>query len=140
LLGAGLGAGAQGAQHFGAIGEGAAEGGLGKIWLELGAPGFLIVIWFTWTLMCHLWTVLHVVNRQSLLFSRMALGLMGFLIANVANYTVATQAYGDVMVLLIVGTTVGALLAMPVLGERELQKRIRSLTPGPSRVLLPHPA
>jgi hypothetical protein len=140
LLGAGLGSGAQGAQHFGAVGQGAAEGGLGKIWLELGAPGFLIVAWFGFALARHLWTILCTVSRQSIQLSRMALGLMSFLVANVANYTVATQAYGDVMVLLLVGSTLGALLAMPILAERGLQKRILRLATAPNRVLLPHPA
>ena len=44
LFGAGLGVGTQGTQYFGGdaeIGAGAAEGGLGKITLELGIPGLL---------------------------------------------------------------------------------------------------
>jgi hypothetical protein len=140
LFGAGLGAGSQGAGQFGATGEHASEGGLGKIWLELGAPGFLVIAWFGWALVRHLWSIVHVVNRQSLRLSRMALGLMSFLIANVANFSVATQAYGDVMVLLLVGTALGALLAMPVVADRAIRKRIVGLTQGSNAVLLPRPA
>jgi hypothetical protein len=140
LLGAGLGAGAQGTQHFGGPEQGAGEGGLGKIWLELGAPGFVIVIWFCWALARHLWMILKIVNRQSAFLSRLTLGLMSFVIANVATFTVATQAFGDLFILLLLGTSLGALLAMPVLGERALQRRILSLRPDYSRTLLPHPA
>src|SRR5262249_14011218 len=45
LFGAGLGVGTQGTQHFGGGGgiAGAAEGGLGKITLELGIPGLFVV-------------------------------------------------------------------------------------------------
>jgi hypothetical protein len=140
LLGAGLGAGAQGVQHFGGAAQGASEGGLGKIWLELGAPGFVIVGWLGWALGRHLWGVLKVINRQSMSLSRMALGLASFLIANVATYAVATQAYGDIFVLLLIGTALAGLLAMPVLGEGALQKRVLSLTPNPSGVVVAHPA
>ena len=45
-FGAGLGTGSQGAQHFtGEWNSGAAEGGLGKITLELGVPGLVLGVW-----------------------------------------------------------------------------------------------
>src|SRR5262249_16233274 len=55
-LGAGLGVGSQGTQHFiegGAI-SGAAEGGLGKITVELGIPGLFVMGWFAIALFRHL--------------------------------------------------------------------------------------
>ena len=86
LFGAGLGAGSQGVQQFGAMAQGAAEGGLGKIWLELGAPGFVVLAWFGWALTRHLWAILKLVSRQSMPLSRIALGLASFLVANVAAF------------------------------------------------------
>jgi hypothetical protein len=131
LLGAGLGAGSQGTQYFNVPGQGAAEGGLGKIWLELGAPGFVVVAWLGWALTRHLWSILKLVSRQSVPLSRVAFGLASFLCANVAAFIVATQAYGDIFILLLIGTALGALLAMPILAERPLQKPILSPTPNP---------
>ena len=140
LFGAGLGTGSQGVQQFGAMAQGAAEGGLGKIWLELGAPGFVVLAWFGWALTRHLWAILKLVSRQSMPLSRMAFGLASFLVANVAAFAQATQAYGDIFVLLVIGTALGGLLAMPVLAERALQKRVLSLAPNRSSVLVAHPA
>jgi len=124
LLGAGLGFGSQGTQHFGVAMQGAAEGGLGKIWLELGAPGFVVIVWLGWAMMRRVWDILKLVSRQSVPLSRMAFGLTSFLVANIAAFAVATQVYGDIFILLLLGTTLGVLLAMPTLVERALQKRI----------------
>src|SRR5262249_30077688 len=82
LLGAGLGTGTQGTQYFGATAQGAAESGLGKIYLELGAPGLVVFAALAWALMRHLWAILKVVSRQSIPLSRMAFGLASFLAAN----------------------------------------------------------
>ena len=43
--------------------------------------------------------------------------------ANLAGFSVATQAYGDPFVLLILSWTLGFLLAVPVLVEREVRAR-----------------
>ena len=50
-------------------------------------------------------------------------GLFSFLVANVAAFSVATQAYGDLFILLILSWTLGFLLAVPVLLEREVRAR-----------------
>lgn len=136
LLGAGLGVGSQGVQNFVQTSAGAAEGGLGKIWLELGAPGFAIIAWLGWAITRHLWTILNLVSRQSPRLSRLALGLASFLVANLAAFAVATQAYGDIFILLLLGTALGTLLAMPVLAERDLQKRLLNLAPNPAKLLI----
>jgi hypothetical protein len=125
LFGAGLGLGTQGAQHFGA-GEqnsGAAEGGLGKITLELGIPGLFVIGWIAISLLRHLWRILRTASRHSLRLSRLSLGLFSFLVANIAGFSVATQAYGDLFILLILSWTLAFLLAVPVLVEREVCAR-----------------
>lgn len=124
LLGAGLGSGSQGTQHFGLGAQGAAEGGLGKIWVELGLPGLVVLAWLGMALAVHLWAVLKSISRQSPRLNRMALGLTSMLIANVATFAVATQVYGDFFVLLMIGSVLGALFAMPILTERAARKRM----------------
>jgi hypothetical protein len=125
LFGAGLGLGTQGAQHFGAAeyDVGAAEGGLGKITLELGIPGLFVMGWIAISLLRHLLRILRTASRHSLRLSRLSFGLFSFLVANIAGFSVATQAYGDLFILLILSWTLAFLLAVPVLVEREVRAR-----------------
>ena len=137
LFGAGLGVGTQGTQHFGggAAGAGAAEGGLGKITVELGVPGLFVMGWIAILMFRHLWQIMRVASRHSRTIARISFGLFGlfsFLVANVAGFSVATQAYGDLFILLMLSWTLGSLLAVPVLVEREVRTRqlaIEELTP-----------
>jgi len=126
VLGAGLGTGSQGVQHVEAaatINRGAAEGGLGKITMELGVPGLLIVPWLVVAFARYVRKLLTAVTRMSRQHARFSYGLVAFLIANVAIFTVATQVFGDVFVLLMIGWTVGFLLAMPELAARDASSR-----------------
>ncbi len=122
-LGAGLGVGTQGTQYFGGVMEGAAEGGLGKITLELGIPGLFLMGWLAVSVIVHLWRIMRDASRISPRIARLSYGLFSFLMANVAAFSVATQAYGDLFILLILGWTLGFLFAVPVLLERELHAR-----------------
>ena len=120
-FGAGLGTGSQGAQHFGGgagVFGGAAEGGLGKITMELGLPGLLLVAWLAVAMARHLWRVLGFVSARSPRLARLSYGLVALLVANGAVFSVATQVFGDVFVLLVLGLCLGFLLAMPVLAGR----------------------
>ncbi len=124
VFGAGLGTGSQGAQHFGAddvLNRGAAEGGLGKLAMELGIPGLLIVIWLAYALTRYIWRVLHFLAVTSAVHARFGYGLVAFLAANVAAFSVAAQAYGDLFVLLCMGWALGFLLSLPVLAQRSVQ-------------------
>ena len=121
--GAGLGVGSQGAQHFGGVSSGAAEGGLGKLTVELGVPGLLVAFWFVFALSRYVWRVLGLLAAESPEHANLAFGLVAFMLANVAAFAVATQAYGDLFVLLTLGWSFGFLVALPVLAEA---KGIRS--------------
>jgi hypothetical protein len=121
-LGGGLGIASQGAQHFGGGAEvygGAGEGGLGKIAAELGIPGLLVALWFAFSAVRYAWAVLVHVSARSAATARLAYGLAGFLVANLAVFFVATQAFGDVFVLTMLGMLAGFFTATPVLAERE---------------------
>lgn len=125
LMGAGLGTGSQGAAFEVAlrhgIDRGPAEGGLGKITMELGLPGLFIVGWLVWALGRHLKSELIPLNRMSPHHARIAFGFLAFLVANAANFSVATQAYSDPFALLILGWCLGFLLAIPVLAARSME-------------------
>jgi hypothetical protein len=121
-LGGGLGVASQGAQHFGGGADvygGAGEAGPGKITAELGVPGLLVAIWFAISAIRYAWLVLVYVSMRSAATARLAYGLVAFLLANVAVFFVATQVFGDVFVLIMLGMLAGFFAATPVLAERE---------------------
>jgi hypothetical protein len=125
LFGAGLGAGTQGGQYFGrddAV-AGVAEGGLGKIAVELGIPGLFVVGWLAISTFNYLWRVMRTASHISPRIGRLSYALFSFLVANVAAFSVATQAYSDFFILLILGWTLGFLFAVPILLERDLCAR-----------------
>jgi hypothetical protein len=126
-IGAGLGTGTQGTQDVADaqdIQRGAAEGGLGKVTMELGIPGILMVIWLVVALTGHIRRQLVIATRLSAKHSRMAYGFVAFLIANTATFSVAAQAYSDLFVLLILGWSMGFMLAMPKLAYVDMQRRM----------------
>ena len=147
IFGGGVGIGTQGVQHLAEMGDhiGAAEGGLGKIALELGVPGLFIAGWLAVAFLRHILLVLRYVSERSPEVTRLACGLAALLIANAASFSVATQTYGDIFVLLFLGLTLGALLAAPVLANPELSRPppVRPQPPrtprAPARTGAPHP-
>lgn len=117
-FGGGLGVGSQGAQHFGAEGSGAAESGLGKLTVELGLPGLVLVFWLLFAIGRYVWKLLGILSRESKTHANFAYGLTAFLLANVATFSIATQAYGDIFVLLSLGISLGFLFAQLGLARR----------------------
>src|SRR5262249_39677735 len=78
LFGAGLGVGTQGTQHFGGggdIGAGAAEGGLGKVTLELGIPGLFVFGWLAISVFIHFWRIMRTASRISPRVARLSYAL-----------------------------------------------------------------
>jgi len=126
FFGAGLGYGAQGAQYYGAgfgAVRGTSEGGLGKLALDLGLPGLAAFLWLCYTMANMIWRRLAVLSRGSPAHARLAFGFTGILVANVATFSVATQAFGDVLILLMLGWMVGFVLALPELAARDIGLR-----------------
>jgi hypothetical protein len=125
VIGAGLGTGTQGGQYFGRdlVTAGAAEGGLGKITIELGIPGLFVVGWLAISVFKQLWRIMRASSRISPKVARLSYALFSFLVANVAAFSVATQAYGDIFILLILSWVLGFLFAIPALVEREARAR-----------------
>ena len=133
-LGAGLGTGSQGTDDIAeakGINRWAAEGGLGKVAMELGVPGLFMGLWLLIALGKHLRQQLEAIARISPQHTRIAYGLVAFLVANLATFSVATQAYSDLFVLLILGWCLGFLLAMPALAAKGDGVRRRATRPLP---------
>lgn len=110
--GVGLGAGAtsQGARYVGAGASeagGAAEAGLGKLIVELGLPGFLIV-------MALLGLAAHKAVKKIPLVRELGsdmliydVSFIAFLITNMITFAVASQLFGDLFILIVTGTIAG---------------------------------
>lgn len=122
LWGGGVGIGTQGVQHMTDMGDhvGAAEGGLGKIMLELGVPGLLAIAALALAFARHVWRLFGYLSQRSEAHARLAFGLTSILVANVVSFSVATQAFGDVFVLLFLGIIWGYLMATPRIVERDI--------------------
>ena len=125
LLGGGLGIGSQGGQAFGASGiaGGAGEGGLGKITVELGIPGLLIIVWVAWSVALYLNRALQLTSQSFVpeYFLPLMVGIAMLLTVNMLTFSVATQVYGDMFVLLLLGLFAGFLFAIPKLVITELE-------------------
>jgi hypothetical protein len=114
----GLGAGSvgQGTQHFGGASGSArynAEGGLGKITVELGIPGLLLAMLSALLVMRSLRRSLAVVAKADPELLRLNLGLLAFAAGNVPVFAGAAQIYGDPFVLFMLGSCLGFVLAGP---------------------------
>lgn len=124
-MGAGVGSASQGvaSDEAAALNRGAAEGGLGKITLELGVPGLLLVLWLFWALARYVRAALAVTVQLSRPHARVAFALVALLAAKVASFSVAAQAYSDIFILLLLGSFTGFVLAMPVMARKALAAR-----------------
>jgi len=124
FFGGGLGVAAQGAQHFGgALASGAAEGGLGKIVSELGVLALFIGAWLIYAIGSYLNQCIKLVARHLPLRLPLIVGVFCFIIANLPTFIVASQVYGDVFVLLVIGLLFGFLFATPKQVIAELKQR-----------------
>lgn len=116
IFGSGAGSGSQGAQHFGGgdqiIGY-AAEGGLGKILAELGVPGLAVVVWMGISFLAFIWKTLASLQKGGGQGSQIAIGLAAFLLATAIIFVSAHQSFGDLFVLLLIGTFFGFIAAAP---------------------------
>ena len=123
FFGGGLGVATQGSQHF-VVGHasGAGEGGIGKLVSELGLLSLSVIAWLSLAFAKHLNRCLQMVADlapKKLVFT---IGVLVFLISNVPTFVVASQVFGDVFVLLILGLLAGALFALP----RQVVSRLES--------------
>ena len=127
--GSGAGTGSQGAQHFGGgtdlVGL-SAEGGLGKVLAELGVPGLALLFWLVVSLLRYMWSIVTHVKSDATVRATLTFWLLSFQAANASVYVIAHQIFGDIFVLVILGFSLGFILAIP-----QMQKATISATTQP---------
>jgi hypothetical protein len=117
-MGAGLGTATQGVHHLlGSNSIGWQEGGLGKVAIEVGLPGILMLFF-----------MVIIVGRMLLVLTRIGdvpgssqflrVMLFALVVANVAGFIGSAQAYNDAVLALTAGFLVGGLFASAALDER----------------------
>ena len=78
------------------LGGYSAEGGLAKILIELGVPGFLACLWMAAALIRACLRSLRRMIRQGMeRRANVATGLLAFLATNVLVFATASQVFGD---------------------------------------------
>lgn len=127
LFGGGLGIASQGGYLFNVsdVAGGSGEGGLGKIMVELGLPGLICLMWLGIAGARYLNNALQLANQKFASPELLPLmtSLSVILGVNAITFSVATQVYGDVFVLVVLGTLAGCLLALPKIVARQVQER-----------------
>ena len=77
---------------------------------------FIVFARYIWRLLTHL-------ARNATDHANLGYGLVAFMLANVAAFAVASQAYGDIFILLTLGLSLGFLLALPSLPKLQTTPR-----------------
>ncbi|MGI9319007.1 MAG: hypothetical protein ACR2QW_16900 [bacterium] len=95
-----------------------AEGGLGRIVIELGLIGLLVSLWLILVFMLYFWRVVQYIAGKGGSYGYICYGLIGILLANLAHFTVASQAFSDPMILILLGLFAGMIASGPVLVNR----------------------
>lgn len=130
-MGAGLGTATQGVHHLlGSNSIGWQEGGLGKVAMEVGLPGLLM-----------LFLMVIIVGRMLMVLTRIGdvpgssqflrVMLFALVTANIAGFIASAQAYTDAVLALTAGFLVGGLFAAAALDER-LPVPAQAIQVGPS--------
>lgn len=119
VFGGGLGIASQGSHLFNvtAIAGGSGEGGLGKVVVELGIPGLLVSLWLVVAYARYISSAIKL-SAQPFVPERvlpLMLGIAALLAVNVLTFSVATQVYGDIFILIVIGLMAGFLFALPKL-------------------------
>ena len=117
VFGGGLGIASQGSYLFNVsnIAGGSGEGGLGKIMVELGLPGLVCIIWLVWSVTGFVNSGLKLASQPFVDRSVLPLmvSLVVFLGVNALTFSVATQVYGDIFILILLGLFGGFIFALP---------------------------
>jgi hypothetical protein len=133
-FGLGLGAGsnlgnfnAGGANRASVSGLGfVSEGGGGRLILELGIPGVLLIGWILIVSLQMLWRNFKLIRFLPSEELALVTGTLSFGIANIVFFFSAAQLYSDPFILIILGVSIGSILSIPVLiyGRMQLQRSI----------------
>ena len=117
LVGMGAGTAGQGARFSGkALGyHYEAEGGLGRLVVELGLLGLLVVAGVLVAFTFYLFRVVRYLSYRGGSYGFVCFGMIGILLANLAHFTVASQVFSDPLVLILLGLFAGFITSGPVI-------------------------
>jgi hypothetical protein len=130
-LGLGLGAGSNLGNFDAGVNRGSirslgyvAEGGGGRLVVELGIPGILMIGWIFLVSLQMLWRNFRLIRFLPSEEIALVAGTLSFGLANIVLFFSAAQLYSDPFILIMLGFSVGSMLAVPVLvyGRLQLQK------------------
>ena len=106
-----------------------AETGFGRIIMELGGIGFLLIAWLLLAMANFMRKVILYMAQSRHGFSTWCLGLTAILIATLAHFFVAGQVFGDPFILIILGLVAGFILSGPMQVLRNRLARQGSVAP-----------
>jgi hypothetical protein len=127
-LGLGLGAGSNLGNFDAGVNRGAvrslgfvSEGGGGRLIVELGIPGILIIIWLVFVSFQMLWRNFKLIRFLPSDEIALIAGTLSFGLANIVFFFSAAQLYSDPFILILLGISIGSVLSVPVLVYSRLQ-------------------
>ncbi len=124
IWGAGAGVISSGSQYFGGGGEplvgGAGEAGLGRIVTELGIIGLLVITWLLLMIARFFNRAVRYTPSKHFSLTVYMAGFLSILIANGTTFFAATQLYGDMFILILLGLMTGFLFATERLSRQHL--------------------
>jgi hypothetical protein len=112
-----------------------AESGLGKIVVELGLPGIIIIAMLSFYIFQAVRRNFSLLKYLPPSTSILLMGLLAFSLANIPFYLAASQVYSDPYILIVLSLCFGSSLAIPSLLARN-QQALQS----PPRLQRPLPA
>ena len=99
------------------------EGGGGRLVVELGIPGVLLIGWILVVSFQLLWRNFKLIRSLDSEDIALVMGCLSFGIANLLFFFSAAQLYGDPFVLVVLGISIGPVLAVPVLVYSRIQQQ-----------------
>jgi hypothetical protein len=100
-----------------------AEGGGGRLVVELGIPGILMIGWIFLVSFQMLWRNFRLIRFLPSDEIALVAGTLSFGLANIVFFFSAAQLYSDPFVLVMLGVSIGSILSVPVLVYGRLQKQ-----------------
>jgi hypothetical protein len=97
------------------------EGGGGRLVVELGIPGILIIGWIIFVSLQMLWRNFRLIRFLPSEEIALVSGTLSFGLANIIFFFSAAQLYSDPFVLIVLGVSIGSMLSVPVLVYSRLQ-------------------
>lgn len=98
-----------------------AEGGGGRLVVELGIPGVLLIGWILLVTLQMLWRNLRLLRFLSVEEIALLTGTLSFGLANVVFFFSAAQLYSDPFILIMLGIAIGPILSVPVVVYSRMQ-------------------